>query len=68
MHADEADALRPNIDRLRMLNASRSLDTSDEAFSSWMYTMNMNVLTVHWPEALGIRCNSSNAAFPPFFS
>jgi DASH complex subunit DAM1 len=46
--ADEADALRANIDGLRALSAS--LDTFNEAFASWMYVMNMNALTVEWPE------------------
>jgi len=47
--ADEADALRANVDGLRALSAS--LDTFNEAFASWMYVMNMNALTVEWPEA-----------------
>jgi len=46
--ADEADALRANVDGLRALSAS--LDTFNEAFASWMYVMNMNALTVDWPE------------------
>ncbi|KAI0267446.1 DASH complex subunit Dam1-domain-containing protein [Gloeopeniophorella convolvens] len=47
--ADEADALRANVDGLRALGAS--LDTFNEAFASWLYAMNMNALTVEWPEA-----------------
>ncbi|KAH9993294.1 DASH complex subunit Dam1-domain-containing protein [Russula compacta] len=47
--ADEAEALRTNIDGLRTLSAS--LDTFNEAFASWLYVMNMNALTVEWPEA-----------------
>jgi len=47
--ADEADALRANVDGLRALSAS--LDTFNEAFASWMYVMSMNALTVDWPEA-----------------
>jgi DASH complex subunit DAM1 len=49
--ADEADALRANVDGLRALSAS--LDTFNEAFASWMYVMNMNALTVDWPEVCG---------------
>jgi hypothetical protein len=46
--ADEAEALRANVDGLRALSAS--LDTFNEAFASWLYVMNMNALTVDWPE------------------
>ena len=46
--ADEAEALRANVDGLRALSAS--LDTFNEAFASWLYVMNMNALTVEWPE------------------
>ncbi len=53
--ADEADALRANVDGLRALSAS--LDTFNEAFASWMYVMNMNALTVDWPEVREIGCN-----------
>jgi DASH complex subunit DAM1 len=49
--ADEADALRANVDGLRALSAS--LDTFNEAFASWVYVMNMNALTVDWPEVRG---------------
>jgi len=41
--------LRANVDGLRALSAS--LDTFNEAFASWLYVMNMNALTVEWPEA-----------------
>ncbi|KAI0289974.1 DASH complex subunit Dam1-domain-containing protein [Russula brevipes] len=47
--ADEAEALRANVDGLRAL--SESLGTFNEAFASWLYVMNMNALTVEWPEA-----------------
>ncbi|KAH9169330.1 DASH complex subunit Dam1-domain-containing protein [Lactarius sanguifluus] len=47
--ADEAEALRGNVEGLRAL--STSLETFNEAFSSWLYVMNMNALTVDWPEA-----------------
>ena len=46
--ADEAEALRANVDGLRALSAS--LDTFNESFASWLYVMNMNALTVEWPE------------------
>jgi len=54
--ADEADTLRTNVDGLRALSAS--LDTFNEAFASWMYVMNMNALTVEWPEVRGHIANS----------
>ncbi|KAI9438209.1 DASH complex subunit Dam1-domain-containing protein [Lactarius indigo] len=47
--ADEAETLRGNVEGLRAL--STSLETFNEAFSSWLYVMNMNALTVDWPEA-----------------
>ena len=46
--ADEAEALRANVEGLRALSAS--LDTFNEAFASWLFVMNMNALTVEWPE------------------
>ena len=32
---------------------SASLDTFNEAFASWVYVMNMNMLPVDWPEMRG---------------
>ena len=52
--ADEAEALRGNVEGLRALSAS--LDTFNEAFSSWLYVMNMNALTVDWPEVRVFFC------------
>ena len=46
--ADEAETLRANVDGLRALSAS--LDTFNESFASWLFVMNMNALTVEWPE------------------
>src|SRR5882762_7848706 len=46
--ADEADALHTNIDGLRAL--ADALQTFNEAFASWLYVMNMNALTVDWPQ------------------
>lgn len=46
--ADEAEALRANVEGLRALSAS--LDTFNESFASYLYVMNMNALTVEWPE------------------
>lgn len=46
--ADEAEALRASVDGLRALSVS--LDTFNESFASWLYVMNMNALTVEWPE------------------
>lgn len=56
--ADEAEALRGNVEGLRTLSAS--LDTFNEAFSSWLYVMNMNALTVDWPE---VRLYSGACSF-----
>ncbi|KAI0048841.1 hypothetical protein FA95DRAFT_1557599 [Auriscalpium vulgare] len=46
--ADEADALHANVDGLRVLG--NALQTFNESFASWLYVMNMNALTVEWPE------------------
>ena len=62
--ADEAEALRANVDGLRALSAS--LDTFNESFASWLYVMDMNALTVEWPE---VRApNSIHRASFFFFS
>ncbi|KAI0057124.1 hypothetical protein BV25DRAFT_1812878 [Artomyces pyxidatus] len=47
--ADEVDALHSNVDGLRALGDA--LQTFNESFASWLYVMNMNALTVEWPEA-----------------
>ncbi|TFY70591.1 hypothetical protein EVG20_g2412 [Dentipellis fragilis] len=47
--ADEADALLSNVEGLRALGDS--LQTFNESFASWLYVMNMNALTVDWPQA-----------------
>jgi hypothetical protein len=64
--ADEAEALRANVDGLRALSAS--LDTFNESFASWLYVMNMNALTVEWPEvsvrSLTLLCISFFLSFP----
>lgn len=44
---DETDALQTNVEALRQL--SGSLATFNESFASWLYVMNMNALTVDWP-------------------
>lgn len=46
--ADETDALQVNVEGLRSL--SQSLETFNESFASYLYVMNMNALTVDWPE------------------
>jgi hypothetical protein len=63
--ADEAEALRANVDGLRALSAS--LDTFNESFASWLYVMDMNALTVEWPE---VRASDSihRASFFSFLS
>ncbi|THH17692.1 hypothetical protein EW146_g3155 [Bondarzewia mesenterica] len=47
--ADETDALYANVAGLRALGDS--LQTFNESFASWLYVMNMNALTVDWPQA-----------------
>ncbi|CCM04749.1 uncharacterized protein FIBRA_06939 [Fibroporia radiculosa] len=47
--ADEVEALNTNVQGLRSL--SDALGTFNESFASWLYVMNMNALTVDWPQA-----------------
>lgn len=47
---DEAEGLQANVDGLRKL--SQSLQTFNESFASFLYVMNMNALTMDWPQAL----------------
>ncbi|KZT12604.1 uncharacterized protein LAESUDRAFT_753672 [Laetiporus sulphureus 93-53] len=46
---DEMEALNNNIQGLRALGDA--LGTFNESFASWLYIMNMNALTVDWPQA-----------------
>ncbi|OJA14216.1 hypothetical protein AZE42_11180 [Rhizopogon vesiculosus] len=46
---DEVEALQANVEGLR--NLSESLQTFNESFASWLYVMDMNALTVDWPQA-----------------
>lgn len=46
---DEVEALQTNVEGLR--NLSNSLKTFNESFASWLYVMDMNALTVDWPQA-----------------
>ncbi|KAG1748499.1 DASH complex subunit Dam1-domain-containing protein [Suillus paluster] len=46
---DEVEALQANVEGLR--NLSESLKTFNESFASWLYVMDMNALTVDWPQA-----------------
>ncbi|OAX38561.1 hypothetical protein K503DRAFT_800345 [Rhizopogon vinicolor AM-OR11-026] len=46
---DEVEALQVNVEGLR--NLSESLRTFNESFASWLYVMDMNALTVDWPQA-----------------
>lgn len=46
---DEVEALQANVEGLR--NLSNSLKTFNESFASWLYVMDMNALTVDWPQA-----------------
>ena len=45
---DEAEALQSNVEGLR--NLSDALSTFNESFASWLYVMNMNALTIDWPQ------------------
>lgn len=45
---DEVEALQANVEGLRKL--SNSLKTFNESFASWLYVMDMNALTVDWPQ------------------
>jgi len=46
--ADETDTLLNNVEGMR--NLTQSLATFNESFASWLYVMDMNALTVDWPE------------------
>ncbi|KAK7048196.1 hypothetical protein R3P38DRAFT_2867926 [Favolaschia claudopus] len=47
--ADETEHLQANVEGIRKL--SESLATFNESFASWLYVMDMNALTVDWPQA-----------------
>lgn len=51
---DDIESLNTNIQGLRSLGDA--LSTFNESFASWLYVMNMNALTVDWPQVC--------AAFP----
>lgn len=46
--ADETDTLNTHIENLKTF--SDSLEKFNESFASWLYVMNMNALTVDWPQ------------------
>lgn len=46
---DEVETLQGNVEGLRSL--SDALGTFNESFASWLYVMNMNALTIDWPQA-----------------
>ncbi|KAG2360933.1 DASH complex subunit Dam1-domain-containing protein [Suillus spraguei] len=46
---DEVETLQANVEGLR--NLGNSLKTFNESFASWLYVMDMNALTVDWPQA-----------------
>ncbi|KAJ3797315.1 hypothetical protein GGU11DRAFT_826554 [Lentinula aff. detonsa] len=46
---DETEILQTNVEGLKHL--SDTLATFNESFASWLYVMNMNALTVDWPQA-----------------
>jgi len=45
---DETETLQTNIEGMKRL--SDSLATFNESFASWLYIMNMNALTIDWPQ------------------
>lgn len=45
---DDIETLNTNIQGLR--NLGDALSTFNESFASWLYVMNMNALTVDWPQ------------------
>lgn len=45
---DETEALLANVEGMKHL--SDSLATFNESFASWLYIMNMNALTIDWPQ------------------
>ena len=45
---DEAEALQTNAEGLK--NLDNALETFNESFASWLYVMNMNALTVDFPQ------------------
>ncbi|KAF7346121.1 hypothetical protein MSAN_01838800 [Mycena sanguinolenta] len=47
--ADEAEHLQANVEGMKQL--SDSLATFNESFASWLYVMDMNALTIDWPQA-----------------
>ncbi|KAJ7212307.1 DASH complex subunit Dam1-domain-containing protein [Mycena pura] len=47
--ADEAERLQANVEGIKQL--SESLATFNESFASWLYVMQMNALTIDWPQA-----------------
>ncbi|KAI6021893.1 hypothetical protein BKA83DRAFT_4289448 [Pisolithus microcarpus] len=51
---DEAEALQANVDRLRKL--SQLLKTFNESFASFLYVMDMNALTMDWPQVCQLAC------------
>ncbi|KAF8208745.1 hypothetical protein K438DRAFT_1812803 [Mycena galopus ATCC 62051] len=47
--ADETENLQANVEGMKQL--SESLATFNESFASWLYVMDMNALTIDWPQA-----------------
>ncbi|KAH9924029.1 uncharacterized protein B0H18DRAFT_1013100 [Fomitopsis serialis] len=46
---DEVEALNNSVQAMR--NLGDALSSFNESFASWLYVMNMNALTVDWPQA-----------------
>ncbi|KAJ7855933.1 hypothetical protein B0H14DRAFT_2753912 [Mycena olivaceomarginata] len=47
--ADETELLQANVEGMKQL--SESLATFNESFASWLHVMDMNSLTIDWPQA-----------------
>jgi DASH complex subunit DAM1 len=54
---DETEVLQTHVEGLKHL--SDTLASFNESFASWLYVMNMNALTVDWPQV----CTSSYNMF-----
>ena len=65
--ADEIETLQGNVEGLHGL--SNALQTFNESFASFLYVMQMNALTVDWPQVsiahLIVRPSSSSTCSRP---
>ena len=54
---DEVETLQGNVEGLR--NLGDALGTFNASFASWLYVMNMNALTVDWPQVRSLSERNS---------